>query len=317
MSEYGSPMDADEPLIRNVSDTALWVAAYRASESERRRPLFRDPYARRLASDRGFEIAANVRSRLARAGARVNVVLRTAVIDELILHAVRIRGFDTVLNLAAGLDTRPYRMDLPSGLRWIEVDLPDLLDYKERVLGGEAPRCRLERVRLDLAEREARVALFERVARESGRVLVVSEGLLAYLQPEEVGALADDLHRETGFAEWVADFAAHHIIEAGSAADGLADRARTVFAPAEGSGFFRPHGWVGAELIDLTDEIPRLGRGPVRTWALRLLVGALPEAKHRPRVMGVARLERLAGSVAEPVGAARQRVTVDTQAPGP
>ena len=45
-----------------------------------------------------------------------------------------------VVNLAAGLDTRPYRMDLPSSLLWVEVDLPDLLDYKEGVLKSESPR---------------------------------------------------------------------------------------------------------------------------------------------------------------------------------
>jgi Leucine carboxyl methyltransferase len=60
-----------------------------------------------------------------------------------------------VVNLAAGLDTRPYRMDLPSSRLWVEVDLPDLLDYKEEVLKSESPRCRLERVRLDLSNCDA------------------------------------------------------------------------------------------------------------------------------------------------------------------
>jgi O-methyltransferase involved in polyketide biosynthesis len=49
-------------------------------------------------------------------------------------------GADMVVNLAAGLDTRPYRMDLSSSRLWVEVDLPDLLDYKEEVLKGESPR---------------------------------------------------------------------------------------------------------------------------------------------------------------------------------
>ena len=65
-----------------------------------------------------------------------------------------------VVNLAAGLDARPYRMALPPNLDWIEVDLPDLVDYKERILAGETPACRLERVRLDLADVAARRKLF-------------------------------------------------------------------------------------------------------------------------------------------------------------
>jgi O-methyltransferase involved in polyketide biosynthesis len=40
------------------------------------------------------------------------------------------QGTDMVINLAAGLDSRPYRMQLPALLRWVEVDLPDMLNYK-------------------------------------------------------------------------------------------------------------------------------------------------------------------------------------------
>jgi O-methyltransferase involved in polyketide biosynthesis len=41
-------------VLRDVSDTALWFAMDRARETERRHPLFRDPYARRLAGERGL-----------------------------------------------------------------------------------------------------------------------------------------------------------------------------------------------------------------------------------------------------------------------
>jgi methyltransferase (TIGR00027 family) len=291
----GSAMTASEPLIRDVSDTALWVAAYRAGESERRRPLFRDPWARRLAGDRGFEIAANVRGRLARVGARTNVVLRTVVIDELVLAGVHERGVDVVLNLAAGLDARPYRLDLPADLRWIEVDMPPLIDRKERALFGEKPRCRLERVRLDLADREARSALFDRVAAEGRRVLVLTEGLLGYLTAEEVAALAEDLHARPSFAEWVADFAAGGSLDrARTASEGLASYAsRAVFAPTEGVEYFRTYGWGEAELHDLVEQLPRIGRGPIRTAMLRAFSDAFPQGAQRPRIMGVARLERL------------------------
>ncbi len=45
-----------EPIIRSIADTALWVAVYRAEESERKDAVFHDPYARKLAGDRGFQI---------------------------------------------------------------------------------------------------------------------------------------------------------------------------------------------------------------------------------------------------------------------
>lgn len=114
---------ADQQLIRNISDTARWVAMYRAMESERPDALFHDPYARRLAGERGEQIASTISERQLPAWA---YMARTLNFDQLILGEVA-RGADMVINLAAGLDTRPYRLDLPPSLQWIEVDLPELI----------------------------------------------------------------------------------------------------------------------------------------------------------------------------------------------
>ena len=128
-------MSDQSGTIQHVSDTARWVALYRAMESERPDALFHDPYARRLAGERGERILASVPK------ARVwawPIVVRTAVMDELILWAIERDGVDTVLNLAAGLDTRPFRLPLLPSLRWIEVDFPDVIAYKRE----QAPRRR-------------------------------------------------------------------------------------------------------------------------------------------------------------------------------
>src|SRR5215218_12159 len=123
-------------LIENVSDTARWVAFYRAMESERPDAHFRDPWARKLAGERGAAIVRHIPRAEAMAWA---LIVRTCVFDELILQAVLRDGADVVLNLAAGFDTRPYRLPLPQSLKWIEVDLPELLAHKERELAGENP----------------------------------------------------------------------------------------------------------------------------------------------------------------------------------
>ena len=94
-----------------------------------------------------------------------------------------------VINLAAGLDARPYRMDLPSSLQWVEVDLPEILAYKEQILANEKPKCALERVRLDLSDRDARGAVFQQLGSRSKSALILSEGLLVYLTPENVASL--------------------------------------------------------------------------------------------------------------------------------
>src|SRR6476646_5630557 len=115
-----------EPAIRNVSDTARWAAMYRALETGRPDALFRDPFARTLAGDRGAQIMNLVPKRRQNAWAWT---MRTVLFDRFLRREIE-QGADMVVNLAAGLDARPYRMELPANLQWIEVDLPELLAEK-------------------------------------------------------------------------------------------------------------------------------------------------------------------------------------------
>jgi len=98
-------------------------------------------------------------------------------------------------------------MRLPASLKWVEVDLPEILDYKEEVLKAEKPVCSLERIRLNLSDAKARRSLFGRLAGQAAKALVVTEGLLIYLRAEEVTTLAEDLMRFPVFKRWVLDIA--------------------------------------------------------------------------------------------------------------
>src|SRR5215210_7737708 len=274
-------------LIENVSDTARWVAFYRAMETERPDALFRDPWARKLAGERGAAIVRHIPRAEAMAWA---LIVRTQVFDELILRAVRRDGADLVLNLAAGFDTRPYRLPLPPSLRWVEVDLPELLEHKELELEGERPVCELERVRMDLADVEARRALFERAGRMGKRVLVVSEGLLLYLTPQQVGPLAADLHAPESFRWWVTDLLSPGLRRRlqrswGEHLESASSPYR--FAPEEGPAFFFPSGWEASEFRPVFDEARRLRREMPLAWLLAW-IGRLGFGKGA----GVALLER-------------------------
>src|SRR5258708_27364174 len=129
---------------------------------------------------------------------------RTVLVDRFITDAVG-EGTDLVVHLGAGLDTRPYRMDLPKTLRWVEVDLPGSLDYKESIVKGAAPVCALERVRLDLSDEAARRVVFARLGAGSSRALVVTEGLLIYLGAGAVASLGRDLAAVPSFHAWIPD----------------------------------------------------------------------------------------------------------------
>lgn len=263
-------MSRSHPPIEHVSDTARWVALYRAMESERPDALFRDPFARRLAGERAERIVASMKH-----GRRWAwpMVVRTAVMDELIQRAVDRDGVDTVLNLASGLDARPYRMALPSALRWIEVDFPDVIGYKREQLAEARPVCRLEQVGLDLTDLPARRALFADVGRGSKQVLVVSEGLLIYLSPDRVGGLAQDLAVQPSFRWWLIDLASPRLLKMMMKTWGravAAGNAPFLFAPPEGTGFFDPHGWREAEFRSTWDEANRLHRADV-PWFWKVL----------------------------------------------
>src|SRR5689334_19546025 len=189
--------------IENVSDTARWVAVYRAMETSRPDALFQDPFAARLAGEKGEAIVDSMKRGRQMAWA---MIVRTAVFDEIIQAQVA-AGADQIVNLAAGLDARPWRMQLPPDLRWIDVDLPGILDYKLETMRDEKPVCRYEAVRADLREATVRRELFDRLGAQSRRTLVVTEGLLIYLTSEQVAALATDLHRPQSFHSWLIDLA--------------------------------------------------------------------------------------------------------------
>ncbi len=256
-------------LLRNVSDTARWVAMYRALESERPDAIFRDPFARRLAGERGAEVVRTV------PGAKQlswPMVVRTAVLDELIQRAVARDGVDLVLNLAAGLDARPYRLALPPSLRWVDVDLPEILAYKQEMMKGERPACALETIPTDLADAAARRALFEQINAQGRRVFVVSEGLLVYLTREQVTALAKDLRAEPTFEWWAFDLASRGVLHMMQKRwqPHLGGDARMQFAPAEGTGFFTALGWWVSEFRLTMTEARRLHRQMRLAWLFRL-----------------------------------------------
>ena len=280
--------------IENVSDTARWVAVYRVMESARPDALFHDPYADRLAGERGHQILASMKHGREYAWP---MIVRTAIFDEIILDAVWKRQADLVVNLAAGLDARPWRLPLPPELHWVDVDLPGILNYKTEMLRDEKPRCHYEAVTIDLTDAGARRALFARLGAESKRAIVITEGLLIYLDPEQVAALAADLHAQASFQEWLTDLGSPDLLKRMSRTWGktLAEAgAPFKFAPAEGTDFFRPYGWREAQWRSTWEEAQRLNRTMKGAWIWNLIGRVMPKSKREEfrRFSGQVLLER-------------------------
>lgn len=265
---------SDPPaVVRHISDTALWAAYFRAEETKRPDALFRDPYAEKLDGGKGVEIARTIPEGQAHAWAWVT---RTYLFDQFIREEIE-NGADLIVNCAAGLDARPYRMELPPSLHWVELDLPEILAYKEERLAQEKPRCIVERIPVNLANATERRSVLQSVGTKGKRGVILTEGLLIYLSPEEVGSLARDLAGIAPFQRWILDLASPGLLQmmrksAGKALERVGAPFR--FGPTEGPGFFGPHGWDAIHVQGILKTAARFGRPP---FILRMLA-KLPES---------------------------------------
>jgi methyltransferase (TIGR00027 family) len=247
--------------VRNVSDTALWAAHFRAEESRRPDALFRDPYAEKLGARRGGEMASALPQGLSHAWAWV---ARTYLFDQFLQKEIA-DGADLIVNCAAGLDARPYRMQLPASLQWIEADLPDMLAYKKELLATDKPTCQLERIAVNLADIGERRRFFADIAGRGKRGVVLTEGLLIYLSTEEVAQFAEDLSGVASLQRWILDMHSPRLLammqrNTGKALEKVG--APFKFGPAEGPEFFHAHGWTPIQVEGLLHTAARFRRPP-------------------------------------------------------
>lgn len=247
-----------QTLIQDVSDTAFWIAHCRAVETERSDALFRDPLAGLLAGERGKAIADTMPRPFITSW---TVAIRTRIIDDFIRSALD-DGVDAILNLGAGLDTRPYRMEVPESLLWVEADYPHVMEWKEERLVNEKPRCRLERVKIDLANLDERRTLLGGIDRRAKMLLVLTEGVVPYLSVEDAGLLADDLRRLDHARCWIVDYFSPALMKYRErhGMTRMMQNAPFKFIPENWSGFFGRHGWRCREIRYLAEEATRLHR---------------------------------------------------------
>jgi methyltransferase (TIGR00027 family) len=126
--------------LASVGRTARWAAAQRAKESERPDRLFQDPFARALAGDDGIEmlrLSEQFNPQHERVAALLAV--RTRFFDDMVQRATA-GSTRQVVMVAAGLDSRAFRLELPAETEFYELDQKAVLDVKEEILNGENAR---------------------------------------------------------------------------------------------------------------------------------------------------------------------------------
>jgi methyltransferase (TIGR00027 family) len=155
--------------------------------------LFDDPLAEVLAGEQGRALATS----MAGDGAADTpwIAVRTRFYDDALTASVRVRGtVAQVVLVAAGLDTRAYRLELPDELAWYELDRPDVLSLKDQVLteAGAAPRCERYPVGVDLAD-DWTSPLIASGFDPARPAMWLVEGLIFYLDRVTVRRLLDKI----------------------------------------------------------------------------------------------------------------------------
>jgi methyltransferase (TIGR00027 family) len=184
----------DRPVtIRDVDAvgaTSRLTAAARARESARADRLFDDPWAAELAGEKGFSLLEGNDASLS-GQAPPAFVVRHRFFDDFLTHQAS-QGIRQVVLIAAGLDTRAFRLLWPAGVRLFELDQAAVLSYKQHVLdnAGAAASCHRHIVPVDLRD-DWPSALTDAGYRRTERTAWLAEGLLFYLPEATVTALLD------------------------------------------------------------------------------------------------------------------------------
>jgi methyltransferase (TIGR00027 family) len=175
----------------SLGSTAYWTAAVRAMEHEREDRLFSDPWARDLAGEVGGAWIAGKSPESV-----IPIVLRTRFFDDFLQRVASEDAIRQIVLVAAGLDTRAYRLGWPAGTQVFELDQPAVLRHKEDVLtaAGAQPACARRSIGKDLTEpwADALIEAGFEPEQPSGWLL---EGFLFYLPNEAITHLLDEVSR--------------------------------------------------------------------------------------------------------------------------
>jgi methyltransferase (TIGR00027 family) len=238
------------------------MAAVRARETERPDRLFDDRLAAALAGPEGFELMTRMEVGLP---ANPTIPIRTRFFDDALVRLLADGEIKQVVALAAGMDARAYRLDLPV---LFEIDSAALVELKEARLAAASaePRCKRITIGADLTKEWAADLLA--AGYDSGLPSVfLAEGLLGYLEEPEVHRFLDVLDRLAAAGSFMlTDVSGRSALEASymsfwtqRLAENGIPGAR--FGTDDPEGLLAAHGW-NAHVLQYGDEGADFGRWP-------------------------------------------------------
>ncbi|MBN3511663.1 class I SAM-dependent methyltransferase [Mycolicibacterium nivoides] len=276
-------------ITESVGATALGVAASRAAETAQPEPLIRDEFAfllvaaagpawAQLAGSEPHWIGDNPEAHRIHVMARNYQAVRTHYFDDYFTEVTH-DGIRQVVILAAGLDSRAFRLDWPAGTTVYEIDQPKVLEYKTATLGAHGAVARAQHVPVPIDLREDwPAALIEAGFDPEQPTAWLAEGLLPYLPGEAQDRLFElvGAHSAPGSRLAVEDFTmdpARYTPEKRAARRARGEHMRASLGldidadalmytgdeRADAAEWLAAHGW-DVNAVDSADEMARLGR---------------------------------------------------------
>ncbi|AYN38649.1 SAM-dependent methyltransferase [Streptomyces dangxiongensis] len=266
-----------------VSYTAQWTAAARALETERGdRAIFEDPFARELAAPRGFDLLEKNRG----SGLTTFIAIRTRYLDESVEQILADNDIRQIVFVAAGMDTRSFRLHWPDDATVYEVDFPALLAEKRRRLTAldAQPRVTRREVAVDL--RRDWLPDLEQAGFDRGLpTLWVVEGLLFFLTEEQATNLLRSLGSASAPGSWLGvDFVSQALLRSPFSRDFRRkleeDGTPWLFGTDEPEEYLASLGWKARDVKEPGEPTtahedwpfqvqPRDRKGPSRSWLVR------------------------------------------------
>jgi len=243
---------------QSLGATAYWTAAVRALEHERADRLFFDPWAKALAGEIG---AAWMAERSPESV--VPIILRTRFFDDFLLRIVEHYVIHQVVLLAAGLDTRAYRLQWPQGMRFFELDQAEVMAYKEQVLGmaGAKPAGVRQSIPINLSG-DWQAALLQHGFDPAQPAVWMLEGFLFYLAEADLVKILDAVCKLAAPGSWLGFDCINSLVLSSPYTLKWVDMQAAQGAP-----------WIGA----LDDP---LGFLAARGWKADMTQAGAPEADH-------------------------------------
>lgn len=168
--------------LMGIPETQFITLRIRAAETNRKKGVLKDPYAVNILSKLEFE--ASNKNRIS-TPSQVGTIIRTLIIDELLMVFLKENPNGVVINLGCGLDARSHRIPLSRKNNWIDIDVPESIELRKQFFQEYPNYQMLAKSMFDYTWMD-----FVPIDRP---LFIMAEGVMMYFDEQNIKAMFNEL----------------------------------------------------------------------------------------------------------------------------